>query len=115
MYGTRLVRVKEVVGVWVVLVPPGPYKVRRNSVISPLASRGRCHATWMEDDDRFLVDTSSGAELGTEKKHTSVSIKTTQAIFSSPREDQLTVVIGPQEHDAGVVVGGACTSGWSHS
>lgn len=69
----------------------------------------------MEDDDRFLVDTSSGAELGTEKKHTSLLIKTTQAIFSSLRVEKPTVVIGPQEHDAGVVVGGACTSGWSHS
>lgn len=57
----------EVPGVCVTLEPPGPNRVRAYSVISPLASRGRCHTTSMEDDDRFLVDTNSGAELGTEK------------------------------------------------
>lgn len=69
----------------------------------------------MEDDDRFLADTSSGAELGTEKKHARPLIKKTQNIFSSPHVDKLTVVIGPQEHDAGVVVSGPCTGGWSYS
>lgn len=59
-----------VLGVCVVLEPPGPNRVRVYSVISPLASRGRCQTTAMEDEDRFLVDTSNGAELGTEEKHT---------------------------------------------
>lgn len=68
----------------------------------------------MDDDDRFLVDTSSGAELGTAKHtraHTSFNKKhkPSSQVFS-----RLTVVIGPQEHDAGVVIGGACTGGWSY-
>lgn len=54
-----------VLGVCVVLEPPGPNRVREYSVISPLASRGRCHTTDTEEDDRFLLDTSTGAELGT--------------------------------------------------
>ena len=59
----------EVFGVCVVLKPPGPNSVRVYSVISPLASRGRCQTTAMEDEDRFLVDTSKGTELGTKEKH----------------------------------------------
>lgn len=66
MYGRSLVKMNEVLGVCDMLEPPGTNNVRIYSVISPLASRGRCHTTAMEDDDRFLVDTSSGAELGTE-------------------------------------------------
>lgn len=62
----------EVLGVDVGLGPPGPNRVRAYSIISPLASRGRCQTTTMEDDDRFLVDTSNGAELGTKQKHASV-------------------------------------------
>lgn len=58
----------EVLGVCVVLEPPGPNKVSVYSIISPLASRGRCQTTSMEDDDRFLVDTSTGTELGTTEK-----------------------------------------------
>lgn len=53
--------------VCVTLEPPWPNRVRVYSVISPLASRGRCHTTSMEDDDRFLVETNTGAELGTEE------------------------------------------------
>lgn len=68
MYGSRLVRMNEVSGVCVELEPPGPNRVRVYSVISPLASRGRCHTTAIDDADRFLVDTSSGAELGTKEK-----------------------------------------------
>lgn len=48
--------------------PPGPDRLTVYSVISPLASRGRCQTTAIEDDDRFVVDTSTGAELGTENK-----------------------------------------------
>lgn len=68
----------EVLVVCVVLEPPGPNSVRVYSVISPLASRGRCQTTAMEDDDRFLLDTSNGAELGTKEKHihTHVSVLT---------------------------------------
>ena len=64
----------EVLGVCIVLEPPGPNRVRVYSVISPFASRGRCQTTAIEDDDRFLVDTSSGAELGTKEKYTHNSI-----------------------------------------
>lgn len=67
-------KMNEVLGVCVALEPPGPNNVRVYSVISPLASRGRCHTTAMEDDDRFLVDTSNGAELGTKKKHTHMHV-----------------------------------------
>lgn len=59
----------EVFEVCVVLEPPGPDRVRVYSVISPFASRGRCQTTAMEDEDRFLVDTSSGGELGTKERH----------------------------------------------
>ncbi len=69
MYGCRLVRLKDVLGVCVVLEPQGPNRVRIYSVISPLASRGRFQTTAIEDDDRFLVETSNGAELGTKEKH----------------------------------------------
>lgn len=57
----------KVPGVCVTLEPPGPNRVRVYSVISPLASRGRCHTTSIDDEDMFLVDTKTGAELGTEK------------------------------------------------
>lgn len=67
VYGSRLLRTNEVLGVCVVLEPPVPNRVRVYSVISPLASRGRCQTIAMEEDDRFLVDTSNGAELGTER------------------------------------------------
>lgn len=60
----------EVLVVCVVLEPPGPDRVREYSVTSPLASRGRCQTTAMEDVDRFLVDTRSGGELGTKRRHT---------------------------------------------
>lgn len=65
----------EVLGVCVMLEPLGPNRARVYSVISPLASRGRCQTTAMADDDRFLVDISNGAELGTKEKdtHTHVS------------------------------------------
>lgn len=76
MYGNKLVRTNEVLGVWVVLEPPGPIKVRVYSVISPLASRGRCQITAIEEDDRFLEDTSNGAELGTMEKKTGLTIST---------------------------------------
>lgn len=73
MYGRSLVKINEVLGVCVVSVePPGPNNVRVYSVISPLASRGCCHTTAMEDEDRFRVDTRSGEELGTTKKHTNI-------------------------------------------
>lgn len=68
MYGRSLEKTKEMLEVCVTLDPPGPYSVRVYSVISPLASRGRCHITAMEDDDTFLVDISNGAELGTESE-----------------------------------------------
>lgn len=107
----------EVLGVCVVLEPPGPNKVRVYSVISPLASRGRCQTTAIEDDDRFLVDTSNGAELGTKVKHTHkciiVNIKTILAI--SECVDKLTVIIRPQVHCAGMVVGRAGASGRCNS
>lgn len=76
VYGSRLWRTNEVPGVCVMLEPPGPNRVSVYSVISPLASRGRCHTTSMEDDDRFLVDTSTGAELGTgqTRRHASVTL-----------------------------------------
>lgn len=63
----------EVFIVYTVLDPLGPNMVRLYSMISPLASRGRCQATAMEDEDRFLVDTSTGAELGTADRHVSVT------------------------------------------
>ncbi len=65
----------ELPGVCVVLEPPGPNRVSIYSVISPLASRGRCHTTAIEDDDRFLVDTGNGAELGTKEKHTHTHVQ----------------------------------------
>lgn len=64
MYDTKSVRMTEVLVVCVVLVPSGPDRVRVYSVISPLASRGRCHTTAIEDEERFLVDNSNGGELG---------------------------------------------------
>lgn len=67
-------------GVCVTLEPPGPNSVRVYSVISPLASRGRCHTTAMEDEDKFLVDTSRGTELGTEDKDTHSHVSTTANI-----------------------------------
>jgi len=60
----------EVLGVCVVLEPPGPDRVRVYSVISPLASRGRSQTTAIEDEDMFLVDSSNGGELGTKQRHT---------------------------------------------
>lgn len=56
--------------------PPGPDRLTVYSVISPLASRGRCQTTAIEDDDRFVVDTSTGAELGTENKQKNAPIYT---------------------------------------
>lgn len=63
-------KTNEVLGVCVVLEPSGPTRLRVYSVISPLASRGGSQTTAMEDEDRFLVDTSSGEEVGTKEKHT---------------------------------------------
>lgn len=77
MYGSRLVRTNEVLGVCVVLVPSRPTRIRVYSVISPLASRGRCQTTPMEDEDRFLVDTNNGAELGTKGKHARTHVSAT--------------------------------------
>lgn len=67
----------EVAGVCVMLEPPGPNRVRMYSVISPLASRGRCQTTSMEVDDTFLVDTRTGAELGTRVTHKSKRVSLT--------------------------------------
>lgn len=107
----------EVPGVCVTLAPPGPNRVRVYSVISPLASRGRCHTTSMEDDDRFLVDTNTGAELGTEQTPKGFSITTDHdnKLKVGKCVDELTVVVGSKVHGAGVVVGRASTRGWSHS
>lgn len=109
----------KVVGVCVMLEPPGPNRVRMYSVISPLASRGRCQTTSMEDDDRFLVDTRPGAELGTrvtqKSKRVSVTINDMKNLSVGECAYKLTVVISPEVHCAGVVVGRASTSGRSNS
>lgn len=107
----------EVTGVCVMLEPPGPNRVRVYSVISPLASRGRCHTTSMEDDDRFLVDTNTGAELGTEQtpKRVSITLDDGNKISKGECVHGLTVVVGSKVHGAGVVVGGASTGGRRNS
>lgn len=108
----------EVLGVCVVLEPPGPNKVSVYSIISPLASRGRCQTTSMEDDDRFLVDTSNGTELGTTEKknmHIYICLCKNKNLISSECRDKLTVIVCPQVHCAGMVVGRASTSGWCNS
>lgn len=61
-------------GTCVVFVPPGPDRVRVYSVISPLASRGRCHTTSMEEEERFLVDNNNGGELGTKERNMQSSV-----------------------------------------
>lgn len=111
MYGSRLWRVNKVPDVCVMLEPPGPNRVRVYSVISPLASRGRCHTTSMEDEDRFLVDTNTGAELGTEwrPRQASVTLDDGNSFCKCKCFSELTVVIGSKVHGAGVVVGGAST------
>lgn len=69
MNDSKLFRVTDVLGVCIVLVLPGPDRVRVYSVISPLASRGRCHNTAMEEAEIFLVDKSNGGELGTKQRN----------------------------------------------
>ena len=73
----------EVFGVCVMLDPPGPDTVRVYSVISPLASRGRCQTTAIEDEDRFLVDTSNGGELGTKERHAHTNLSVAMPTYIS--------------------------------
>lgn len=105
MYGSRLARVNEVWGVCVVLEPPGPNSVRVYSVISPLASRGGCQTTAMDDADMFRVETSSGAELGTEEKHSGIHVIVTTAGMLSVRDQKRTIIVRSQVHCGCMVVG----------
>lgn len=59
---------------------------------------------WTPAVERNLELQNTHAHTSFNKKH-----KPSSQVFS-----RLTVVIGPQEHDAGVVIGGACTGGWSY-
>lgn len=67
----------------------------------------------MEDDDTFLVDTNTGAELGTERtpRQASVTFHDGNCLRKCECVCELTVVIGSKVHGAGVVVGGASTGG----
>lgn len=70
----------------------------------------------MEDDDRFLLDTHTGAELGTERtpREASVTLRDGSSLCKCERVYELTVVIGSKVHGAGVVVGGASPGGRRH-
>lgn len=74
----------------------------------------------MEDDDRFLVDTRSGAELGAEKKeHLHARLCHNKYMDHSEQVclcvDKLTVIVCSDVQDAGMVVGRASTRRWGNS
>lgn len=66
----RSERIRSVSEVKVLLTAPATCKATAYSIISPLASTGGNHDTWMEVLERFLLAPGNGGELGTVRTQT---------------------------------------------